>query len=345
MKKLKLGKGISSMLALVSIFTLTSVGVHAEWRQDNQGWWYAEGDSWSVGWRQLEGKWYYFEPDGYMVHDTTINGYNIGSDGAWIQSQKNVSSNSSKINNSTNSNNIIGQNIEQAVSQAIKSKGEGSYLGSEVATEGHIILGQEEKDGVVKVYTISSFGYFGFENGIFTKVSGSGAIPTVMIFFKNANAGYSLIGYKEPEDGEGGLDSIKEMFPERLWDKVLSKDDTVYPELAELEEIQAEEYLKQIGRNAKVSEKYVEKVLPKIDVSAENKLFVYSGKNDSFINDCPYWLGTKEKLEDGVRVIYETVQSKSSDGYDVITFRKMKADGTIIEERIYKIIGSEPILQ
>lgn len=84
--------------------------------------------------------------------------------------------------------------------------------------------------------------------------------------------------------------------------------------------------------------------MPKIDVSAENELFVYSGKNDSFLSNWPYWLRTKEKLEDGVRVIYETTQSKSDDGYDVITFKKKKADGTVIEERKYKIVESEPVL-
>ena len=64
-----------------------------------------------------------------------------------------------------------------------------------------------------------------------------------------------------------------------------------------------------------------------------------------FINNCPYWLGTREKLENGVRVIYETSQSKSNDGYDLITFKETKVDGTVVEERSYKIVGSEPKLQ
>lgn len=107
MKKLKIKKIITSVLMLVSILTLTSIGAHAEWKQDKQGWWYSEGDSWSVGWKQIDGKWYYFGQDGYMVHDTTINGYYIGSDGAWIESNQNkdftieqfVSSMKSKVNN------------------------------------------------------------------------------------------------------------------------------------------------------------------------------------------------------------------------------------------------------
>lgn len=69
------------------------------------------------------------------------------------------------------------------------------------------------------------------------------------------------------------------------------------------------------------------------------------GKNDSFLNHCPYWIGTKERVENGVRLIYETSQSKSTDGYDVITFKETKSDGTVVEERSYKIVGDEPELQ
>ncbi|WP_160684829.1 hypothetical protein [Clostridium sp. C2-6-12] len=135
------------------------------------------------------------------------------------------------------------------------------------------------------------------------------------------------------------------MFPERLWNKVLKNDNKDYSKLAESQETQAKEYLIKIGRSAQVNSQYVEKALPDINVSAENKLFAYWGKNDWFLNDCPNWLGTKEKVENGVRLIYETAQSKSNDGYDLITFKETKADGTVVEERIYKIVGSEPILQ
>jgi bla regulator protein BlaR1 len=133
------------------------------------------------------------------------------------------------------------------------------------------------------------------------------------------------------------------MFPEKLWDKILKGQES-YSQLAESKENEAKEYLKQIGRTAEVSSRYVEKKRPSINVSAENKLFVYWGKNDSFLNHCPYWIGTKERIENGVRLIYETSQTKSSDGCDVITFKETKSDGTVVEERSYKIVGDEPEL-
>lgn len=230
--------------------------------------------------------------------------------------------------------------FNNAVSLAIKAQRK-SYFDGEVTTEGHIILDTEEKNGTVKAYTIASLGAFGFENGIFTKVSGSGAIPSIMIFSKNKNGEYSLLEYKEPEDGAGYTDSIKKMFPHQLQDKVLSAQND-YLDLIKQQEEQAAEYLKSIGRAAKVSAAHVEKELVDVNVQASNKLFAEFTKYDSFLNNCPYWIGTRERIENGVRYIYETSQSKTNDGYDLISFRKAKEDGTVVEEKKYKIVGSEP---
>lgn len=232
--------------------------------------------------------------------------------------------------------------IDSAVSQAIKSRSH-AYLAGETAAEGHIILDSEESGGTVKTYTIASFGAFGFENGIFTKISGSGAIPTVMTFSRNSNGGYSLLEYKEPEDGSGYAASIKKMFPGKLQDRVLSSHGD-YEELARQQEAQAAEYLKTIGRTAEVSAAHVEKQLANINVDASNKLFSEYGKYDAFINSCPYWIGTRERIENGVRYIYETSQGRTGDGYDLVVFRKTTEDGAVVEERRYKIVGGEPQL-
>lgn len=92
MKK-RLTKIISSLLIAVSVLALNSIGASAEWKQDSNGWWDTEGSSWSLGWKLIDGKWYYFGQDGYMEHDTTIDGYKLCSDGSWIQSTQNNSSN------------------------------------------------------------------------------------------------------------------------------------------------------------------------------------------------------------------------------------------------------------
>lgn len=243
--------------------------------------------------------------------------------------------------NNQNDTKVAG--IDQAVGLAVKAQSS-KYGPGEVATEGHIILDtEEEQDGKVKAYTIASYGAYGFENGIFTLVSGSGAIPTVMIFSKDEKGEYSLLAYQEPMDGEGNLESKKKMFPQRLWDQVLSEQ-KYYPELKGQKEEQARQYLKSIGRNAEVSEAYVKRELPQINVEASNKLFAVFTKGDPELNNFPYWLGTRELLTDGGRYIYETSQSKTDDGYDLIYFKKTKEDGTIVKEYRYKIVGSEPQL-
>lgn len=96
MKKIKLTKVIASSLAVASMLTIYPIKANAEWKQDSNGWWNTEGSSWSVGWKEINGKWYYFRQDGYMAHDAVIDGYELGSDGAWIQAtsnSKNVAAN------------------------------------------------------------------------------------------------------------------------------------------------------------------------------------------------------------------------------------------------------------
>jgi bla regulator protein BlaR1 len=199
-------------------------------------------------------------------------------------------------------------------------------------------LDSEDTDGNLKVYTIASFGAFGFENGIFTKISGSGAIPTVITFSKSEKGEYSLLEYKEPMSGDGYHQSKKDMFPQRLWDKVLSEQE-YYPDLAKQQEEQAKQYLQSIGRNAEVSAASVERKLTK-NVEASNKLFFT--KDDPDKSNFPYWIGTIEIVTAGVRYIYETSQSKTSDGYDLITYKKTKEDGAVLKEYQYKIVGNEP---
>lgn len=117
-----------------------------------------------------------------------------------------------------------------------------------------------------------------------------------------------------------------------------------YPEVVKQQEEQAEKYLQNTGRKAKVSAAHVDKKPANINVQASNKLFAEYTKHNSFLNNCPYWIGTREQIENGVRYIYETSQNKTSDGHDIITFRKLKEDGTVTQEYKYKIVGSDPQL-
>lgn len=235
------------------------------------------------------------------------------------------------------------KNLDEAVSFAIKEQRK-SYGNGEAYTEGHIILDSEEKNGIIKAYTLASFGAFGFENGIFTKISGSGSIPTVITFKKDQNSVYSLIKYQEPMDGAGNVESTKKMFPKKLWNRVLQPNKSDSAELRRQQEAQAKKYLISIGRNAEVSVNSVDKRLVKIDVEASNKLFAEYTKYDMELNNFPYWIGTKEIIQNGIRYIYETSQSRTTDGHDLVTFKKTEKNGTVIKAYSYKIVGHEPQL-
>ena len=227
--------------------------------------------------------------------------------------------------------------IEKAVHMANISQVQ-AYFEGEFATEGHVILGVETNENITTVYAISSYGWFGFENGIFTSISGGARIPAVIVFSQNDQGEYVLLDYQEPEDGRGNWESIKKMFTAKFLNGISNKD-SYDDELSRQQEVQVTEYLRRIGRNAKINTGYVEKKLPDIDTEASNKLLEIMP--DYF----PYWLGTIERVENGARYIYETSQNKTNAGRDLIVYTKKKENGRAVIIYKYKIIGSEVFLQ
>jgi hypothetical protein len=98
---------IASFVMLITFIAITPVAAHAEWKSDNQGWWYTEGNSYATGWRQLDRNWYYFYSDGYMASDTTIDGYYLNSDGAWTT---NIPSSNNGVSGGSNETQYVDSN-------------------------------------------------------------------------------------------------------------------------------------------------------------------------------------------------------------------------------------------
>jgi hypothetical protein len=106
----KMKKLAISLLIAVSALALNPIGANAEWKQDNCGWWYSEGNSYAIGLRDINGytyffdsygymktgwvedsyygTWRYFYPSGAMAYNTVINGYELDQDGTWIKPSK-----------------------------------------------------------------------------------------------------------------------------------------------------------------------------------------------------------------------------------------------------------------
>lgn len=75
------------VLAITGISILSfPLGASAEWKQDNKGWQYTEGNSYATGWKLIGGNWYYFYSNGYMATCDKIDGYFVNSSGAWTDS-------------------------------------------------------------------------------------------------------------------------------------------------------------------------------------------------------------------------------------------------------------------
>lgn len=57
-----------------------------EWLNLSGNWYYLGGDgAMKTGWQLVNGGWYYLDTQGVMAYNTTINGYKLGANGAWIK--------------------------------------------------------------------------------------------------------------------------------------------------------------------------------------------------------------------------------------------------------------------
>lgn len=92
-------KALTGVLMVLALVFICPQGANAEWRQDNNGWWYADGNSYYLGWKLINGNWYYFYSDGYMASDTLIGKYYVNIDGAYtLDMPKEVTAYINKLN-------------------------------------------------------------------------------------------------------------------------------------------------------------------------------------------------------------------------------------------------------
>lgn len=194
----------------------------------------------------------------------------------------------------------VSDELDNAVGEAVINNNDGSYLDGECNAEGHIILKADESKSNITLYTLTTYGEYGFQNGMFIKVSGTGVIPVVITFSVDKDNTYILQSYIEPKDGSGYATSIKEMFPKELYNRVIPISDSDKAALQAQERKYAKNYLDSIGRTASIGEYTdLEIEIPDIPADTANVIFKRYW-------EYPYWIGTEEKIEDGVRYVYET---------------------------------------
>ncbi len=189
--------------------------------------------------------------------------------------------------------------LDAAVASAILFQNKGHFLEGECVAEGHVILGTEQKGSRIYAYTLAKYNEYGFEDGVFTVVSGSGNIPVLMIF----DLSYNLIEYRQAKDGSYYEESIREMFPKEYAEKALTQTDGDQQITNAMSHAYARAYLKKIGRfDDNTFEQPEKRLLTDCGISVEvsNKM----AENKELAN-YPYWIGNLEKIEDGARYIYE----------------------------------------
>ncbi|MCQ2749345.1 MAG: hypothetical protein MJ246_05120 [Clostridia bacterium] len=203
----------------------------------------------------------------------------------------------------------ISPELDKAVGKAILKDSEGGYRDGECQAEGHIIMGAEKVfDNEIEVYVLTSYGEYGFENGEFNKISGTGCIPEVMNF--STENGYEVINITYPKDGSEYVKSIKEMFPSQYEKRAMNPSKEDLDSLSMQEIWYADEYLTSIGRPGVQIVNYSERTLLEDEgVSTEVGNELLDKQKDLLVN-YPWWIGTREQIEDGTRYIYEMTYDK-----------------------------------
>lgn len=228
-------------------------------------------------------------------------------------------------------NEVTGTNdIEKAVSDAILNNNTGSFLDGECQGEGHFIMDSTIDGTTVTAYALTMYGEYGFEDGNFVKVSGTGAIPTVITFSVDKDGSYSMVSYQMPEDGEGYGESIGRLFPQALQFQCLHISTSTAKKLKTQEQAYAAKYLDSIDRSATVGEHgdFSHMLLTDLGVSVEVSNMMIGNKK---ISNYPYWVGNLERLEDGFRFFYELSYDEKS---HTITYSKLNYDTKTVTEKL-----------
>ena len=205
------------------------------------------------------------------------------------------------VENKTPLHVTVSDELDKAISEAIlKTNSAKSWIG-ECLTEGHFIYGTEKDGENTKVYLLEAISDFEFRNGFFVDASGH-SVPAVYTFRKN-DSSIELINIQYAEDGSRYKDSIKKLFPPITASAILYSDGSEGTEIWEQCVEQAEKYLEKIGRKADIcSYGDIEHcLLEDVGVPVE----VSNDMLDKY-RDYDFEIGNHEKIENGVRYVYQT---------------------------------------
>lgn len=237
---------------------------------------------------------------------------------------------------SADSSGELSNDLEQSISTAILTyyAGDTYHPWCETVGEGHVILEAEEKNGLTYAYILEEYICFGFENGILTGIAGH-ANPATIVFQKDSRGNYVLKEFIRALDGSEYLPSIKKMFSPSAFEKYESVDYVKNRAIMQAQmEAYGKAYLQKIAREAEVQITLKDRQLIKMNTDVSNYLIDAYG-------EYPYWIGTREVVEDGKRYVYGKSWQDKGNQNGVVTFSKSIYKGDVVEKTVIEITGDK----
>lgn len=196
--------------------------------------------------------------------------------------------------------------LEEAVLAAVLQENAGRYLPGEFQGAGcKIIETFQEGQETAAVYALINYTEYGFEDGRFVNLSGTGA--RVLIHFDlRTSSGPAPIDYTvlDPTSGltDAQLEELMAPLLETGKEYLYTEEDV--QQLRAQADAAAREYLQGIGRQAEVGERESHEestLLALLDEQVYDRI-----AQDAAASRYPDWVGTCEQVEDGIRYVYET---------------------------------------
>lgn len=160
--------------------------------------------------------------------------------------------NNSKLTNNKNIEPESKKVINEVITTYITTYYSHILTNTDKVFEAHKIYTIEQKNGLINVYIYTLFKGYSFANGKFSSSQG-GSNPAVIVLSKN-NGKFTVVKFKQPEDGDEYRTSIKKMFPPKYAEEVM-KDTGRDLGLETQIKLEAKEWLKTQGRSESLSEK------------------------------------------------------------------------------------------
>jgi|GEM_PF-2393819 len=220
------------------------------------------------------------------------------------------------------------KDINNIITNYILSIRRRSFTMGEKGIEAHKIYRVEKKNEIHTAYIMTSFSWFGFENGDFVKLSGSSMHPLKMVLKQKENGEYEIVDcedvlYVDKEKEK----AIKAAFPEDLAQLIIEGDKKTEEELDAEKINKAREYLIKIKRqDAEISlsrpELRPEYSKNKNLRSAIHRVALMKPEMPEFIGSKEVLVNVGGKFGTKVRCILETNCSEEKEGKYIVEFKK-----------------------